>query len=73
VRAYNTVDVEDKYQRIDSLREMGRCMLQSVFGEQIPRPLIVYVGRLTAGKRVEDAIQSLHCSPTTRAHGQRCG
>ena len=60
VRAYNTVDVEDKHQRIDSLREMGRCMLQSVFGEQIPRPLIVYVGRLTAGKRVEDAIQSLH-------------
>jgi len=61
VRAYNTVDVEDKYQRTDLLREMGRRMLQSVFGEQIPRPLIVYVGRLTAGKRVEDAIRALHC------------
>ena len=61
MQAYNTVDVEDKYQRIDSLREMGRCMLQSVFGKQIPRPLIAYVGRLTAGKRVEDAIRALHC------------
>jgi glycosyltransferase involved in cell wall biosynthesis len=66
VQAYNTVDVEDKYQRIDSLREMGRCMLQSVFGEQIPHPLIVYVGRLTAGKRVEDAIRALHCLSSER-------
>jgi glycosyltransferase involved in cell wall biosynthesis len=66
VQAYNTVDVEDKYQRIDSLREMGRCMLQSVFGEQVPRPLIAYVGRLTAGKRVEDAIRALHCLSSER-------
>jgi glycosyltransferase involved in cell wall biosynthesis len=66
VQAYNTVDVEDKYQRIDSLREMGRCMLQSVFGEQVPRPLVVYVGRLTAGKRVEDAIRALHCLSSER-------
>jgi glycosyltransferase involved in cell wall biosynthesis len=61
VQAYNTVDVEDKHRRIEFLREMGRCMLQSVFGEQVPRPLIAYVGRLTAGKRVEDAIRALHC------------
>jgi glycosyltransferase involved in cell wall biosynthesis len=67
VQAYNTVDVEDKYQRIDSLREMGRCMLQSVFGEQVPRPLIAYVGRLTAGKRVEDAIRALHCLSSERS------
>ncbi len=59
VRAYNTVDVESIVHQRESLRKHGQALRAQVMDEQAENPLIVYVGRLTANKRVADLLRSV--------------